>query len=98
MRTNILNMQEKLTWKDLVELDHRLGEIEYSISSILREIDGEKYACANFWWYRVFKPWMSGIVGHSRKDHRILGTSRAYDIAYDYLYDKLPCCRNCNCL
>jgi hypothetical protein len=44
------------------------------------------------------KPLLINLVGFGRRDfHPILGTSAAYDIAYDTLLAAVPPCRNCSC-
>jgi hypothetical protein len=50
--------------------------------------------CANYLWYREFKPEVVRLVGYSRKGHPTLGTSQAYATAYHTLWDLLPDCRH----
>jgi hypothetical protein len=94
---------EKLTWRDLVRLEPRLGELEREARAVRRSPRArDPHFCANDSWYGRrgwigFKPRLLWLVGWEARNPA-LRTCQAYDIAYRYLYDLLPPCRECACL
>ena len=87
-----------LTWNDLAEREPRLVVLLMEIKQV-KDDKSKRSFCANRVWYRDFKPRMIVLVGwDAEKDDPMLRTQEAYDICYDYLYAKLPNCRNCLCL
>jgi hypothetical protein len=52
--------------------------------------------CANDIWYDEIKPVLVKLVGWSARNPA-LRTTEAYDVAYQYLYNLLPDCRDCGC-
>lgn len=43
-------------------------------------------------------PRVLSIVDHWNAWETVMRSSAAYDLAYDYLYDLLPDCRDCTCV
>ena len=92
-----------LTFEGLCELEPRLRALYNEVSAI--KDDGSKpYFCANHTWDEwneetgnSFKGRVAELVGYRRKEHPVLGTSRAYRVAYHTIYDALPDCRSCVC-
>lgn len=99
-----IKMKNKITWKQLTEYEPELIELYEDCKSIKDK--GGKYFCANEVWYGGekdggFRDWLMNLVGwDAQKIHKypILGTSEAYDLAYEKCYDALPDCRNCICM
>jgi hypothetical protein len=93
----IATATKRLTWAAMVELEPMLGELLREVKAI-RAPEGERF-CANEVWYGYnghpgIKPRLCELVGWDAK-HPALRTIQAYDLAYDYLYDRLPDCRDC---
>ena len=87
-----------LTWNDLAEREPRLVVLLMEIKHV-KDDKTKRSFCANRVWYRDFKPRVIKLVGwYAELDDPMLRTVEAYDIGYQYLYDKLPPCRNCMCL
>lgn len=85
-----------ITWKLLVELEPRLGEMLKRAKSVNGE---DKHFCANAVWFDEFKPELCTLVGWDASGFDLrLHTERAYDIAYNKIYDVLPPCKDCLCL
>jgi hypothetical protein len=84
-----------MTFEDLQRIDPRLRELAVDICRVK---DAGPYGfCANYVWGREFKPRMVDLVGWDATDPR-LTSSEAYNVAYAYLYDLLPGCRECGCI
>jgi hypothetical protein len=90
------------TWASLVAAEPRLGHLLREIRAV--RATGDRF-CANRVWYgyanprRGFKARMCALVGWDREHGPSeLRTHRAYDVAYQTLYDALPDCRRCGCL
>lgn len=82
-------------WADFVQREPRL----LLLFNDIREIKDDKTKpsfCANFIWYRDFKPRMIKLAGWGCKDE-VLKTCKSYDMVYEKLYNALPNCRNCLC-
>jgi hypothetical protein len=80
-------------FRELCRIEPRLAELEGEIRAIK---DTGKWFCANEHWLNL-KSRMSLLVGW-RAENPELRTSKAYDIAYDELYQLLPDCRKCRCI
>lgn len=84
-----------VSWSELVRLEPRLKTLLQHAKSY----QGGEGFCANKVWYGgdflALRERMSRLVGWDRKTgYFILGTSEAYDIAYDKLYSALPDCQH----
>ena len=79
----------------------RFLEIEPRLRGLLHEIacivPGGECFCANLVWYEQIKPRLAELVGWDATKKE-LRTSFAYDVATNRLYERMPECRNCNCL
>jgi hypothetical protein len=93
-----LNDSPRPTWTDLVAEEPRLA-------ALLEEARGYRKTakptfCANAVWYgygsrgEPLKDSVSRLVGWERKEHPLLGTEGAYDVAYETIYEALPNCRH----
>ncbi len=61
-------------------------------------VEGRKWrrCCGNRIWYRLMKPRLVWLVGwHAEDKHPVLSSAAAYDVAYEFLYDIMPDCREC---
>src|SRR5215467_6291400 len=92
---------DNLTWERLCELEPRLLALHRRAKAI-KDDERKPWFCANDVWYgrgsnEGLKEELRNLVGWRRKGHPILGSSEAYDVAYDTVYDVLPPCRNCGC-
>ena len=87
----------------------RLLELEPSLADLYAEVQAVQddpalpSFCANRVWYADggFKDRLVHLVGWGRRDlpaDAVLRSRRAYDVAYERLYEVLPSCRNCWCL
>jgi hypothetical protein len=91
-----------ITFKELVELEPRLGELLKQIKA-----EGIVTTYRECWlqrWYGVggdrqgYKQKMMKLVGWTREDRNPkLINSEAYDIAYRTLSEALPACETCRC-
>lgn len=75
------NQKEPLSWEQLVARDSRLAWLEEDCRSYRggRRLD---------YWYARVKPVLVGLVGYTRRRvdvDEVLGSSAAYDVAYDHL-------------
>lgn len=93
----------EITWRLLVKLEPGLNELYKEAKSIKPEPG--KVFCANVVWYaespggRDMKQRLCRLVGWDRRGDGILGTSEAYDVAYDKIYSALPDCQGkCGCI
>lgn len=86
----------KTTWPKLVKAEPRLIELFRQAEAISSEND--PHFCANRVWSEKLKPRLTVLVGDEVKDHPLLGSSQAYDIAYRKVFRVLPGCRDCSCL
>jgi hypothetical protein len=85
------------TFADLAAIEPLLAELAAEARRI--EADSPDF-CANKVWYDRFKPALERLVGYQARRSE-LRTERAYDIAYQAIYDRLPDCRhkpNASCL
>src|SRR5262245_55248317 len=98
MQTTDKTVQDDLTFDDLVELEPELGTLLREVEVVAKLLPPGARFCANACWYgyhghRGIKPRLTELVGWGRpKGHgpKVLGTPRAYSIAYDRLYQALP--------
>jgi len=81
-------------WSELIKAEPRLLAL-YERAKAVRDEETKEFFCANSIWYQQFKPELVELVGDARAGDPILGTSRAYEIAYDMIYRALPDCRAC---
>lgn len=87
----------KVTWAKLVKLEPRLtGLLGMAMTPSFSQ-HGKKVFCANHFWGTSIKPLLVELVGW-HVSTEILGTSEAYDVAYEKIYNALPNCCNCICL
>lgn len=94
-----------LTWDSLVAMEPRLQTLLDEAKSV--RPDGATF-CANAIWYgygghQGFKPRLSKLVGWERcppcsTTVAPLASEKAYDIAYETIYEALPDCRDCGCM
>lgn len=90
-------------FRELAQLEPRLLALEDHVCILRIQARRAARVCANEAWYGRdgrggVREWIIALVGwDSDSPHRELHTSRAYDIAYRYLYGRLPCCRRCGC-
>jgi hypothetical protein len=86
-----------MTWTEIVSIEPRLSELLREVQAV--KDPGGKYFCANDHWYPLggFKSRLSRLVGW-HAENPALRTCEAYDIAYDFLYELLPNCRECRCI
>lgn len=85
---------ETQQWGALIEIEPMLGELQQRARDVKDE--GGSHFCANTVWYSEFKPTLVNLAGFEAK-HRHLRSTRAYELAYDAVYNELPACRNCIC-
>jgi hypothetical protein len=83
-----------MTFKEITKMEPRLRQL-YNEARQVNATD--EYFCANDTWYRRFKPRLMRLVGWYAENPE-LRTCKAYDVAYDTIYDQLPGCRNCACI
>jgi hypothetical protein len=68
-----------------------LAKYEPNLADLLEDARNRSYQ-KHTWsefneiWYKEFKPTMCSLVGMDREDNPKLGTSEAYDTAYNVLY------------
>jgi len=90
------------TWKQLIKAEPELANL-LEEAQMIRTEPGRVF-CANACWYGHggwdgFKPRLEDLVGWSMKGHPLLGTSQAWDVAYERIYAALPDCRgDCWCI
>ena len=94
-------------WLLLLRLEPRLKAV-FEIAKLVVDDESKNWFCANSVWYGYgqerprngLKQQMSRLVGWNSEngDDPILGSSEAYDIATNKIYEELPSCRNCACL
>lgn len=86
----------------LTLLEPRLLDLYGEAAAIVDDKSKPSF-CANTVFYgyhglRGFKRRICALVGwDAESNHPGLVNSKAYDIAYDTIYEALPYCRNCNC-
>lgn len=97
---------ENPAWTALTRKEPRLRELLGRARSV--QDDGEDVFCANHRWYGCgefrtcpvckggLKLVLSTLVGRNA-DNIELEDSKAYDLAYETIYQALPDCRGCNC-
>ena len=85
-----------ITWSDLVTLEPRLAILQREMKAIAQESmkNGESLDVLALWYggddaTPGVKEKLSRLVGYDRKDHPVLGTETAYDVAYEKLFDEL---------
>lgn len=83
-------------WHQLIAAEPRLIYL-FDKARRVQDDHATKSFCANRVWYESIKPTVCELVGDARKGHALLGTSDAYDVAYEVIYNVLPDCRNCLC-
>ena len=86
----------KTTWPKLVKAEPRLIELFRQAEAISSEND--PHFCANKVWIKKLKPRLAGLVGGEVKDHPMLGSIQAYDIASRMVFRVLPGCQDCSCM
>src|SRR5262245_30960613 len=95
------SLPQDLTFADLVRLEPRLGQL-LDRARAYHAKAGPKF-CANAVWYGYFgrrglRSQLQQLVGWEADQEGVLGTSRAYDVAYRTLYQALPDCgQECVC-
>jgi hypothetical protein len=87
-----------VTFDELCEREPALRRLYDEARAERRQRRSQHY-CANRVWYGRLKPQLLRLVGWERPDRDpVLGSSDAYDIAYDEIYQALPDCQDCSCL
>jgi len=82
-----------LSWAMLAALEPKFAEL-FTAAPLADAGRRDEYFCGQHYWHNKLKPQMLPLVGPSRPDfHPVLGTSAAYDLAYDTLQGALPPCR-----
>jgi hypothetical protein len=96
-RLRFYDLGRRPSWSELCRLEPRLRTLAAEIRAVRDDPDSTHY-CANADWYARggFKDRLCELVGWS-VDHPVLGSTEAYDAAYEKLYDLLPDCRDCGC-
>jgi hypothetical protein len=87
-------------WHQLISYEPRLVELFLRAVAEVPAVRSDENAryCANNAWYMTLKPDLCELVGYSRRPDLLLGTSKAYDVAYEVIYNILPPCKGCWCL
>lgn len=81
-----------LTWEALTEREPELIALRREIEAVK---DNAPQFCANKLWYGRFKQQMMKLVGDlASRDDAVIGSSEAYDLAYQTLFHILPQCRH----
>jgi hypothetical protein len=93
----------KMTWNELIKLEPRLLALAKEAAAYKKNAQGKEYVCANDRWYgngqwrdKGIKERLVLLVGWLAERPE-LKTMEAYDVAYEYIYNLLPTCRNCAC-
>jgi hypothetical protein len=93
--------KRKLTMKELTRLEPRLALLLAEARRWRRSRDPHFCANAVFYGYDGHQPGLKerllDLVGWESGRTGLLGSSTAYDVAYDAVYNVLPACRNCGC-
>lgn len=84
-----------MTWSEIVKIAPELEEL-LTFAGWVSDPGGPHF-CANRIWYGLFKPRLLEMVGWESKIE-MLGTTEAYDLAYEKIYAALPHCRDCGCM
>jgi hypothetical protein len=103
-RTEKEKQERKIpTWGELVKIEPRLLALATEASAYKKDSPGKEYVCANDRWYgygewkdRGIKARLLYLVGWDAWNPA-LRSMEAYDLAYSYIYNLLPDCRNCAC-
>jgi hypothetical protein len=82
-----------MTWAEIKRIEPHLDAL-FKEARAVKDDRRKPAFCGNRVWYDLFKPRLLDLVGWDAPDARIR-TMRAYDVAYDKIYDALPGCRNC---
>ena len=72
---------------------NELFQLESEIKRHAKENKSTRNYCANYFWYRLYKPEVRYMVGWNARNPA-LKSEAAYDVVYKYLYDLLPDCRH----
>jgi hypothetical protein len=82
-----------MTFAQMKKLEPKLTELETLVKSFDRQ------SCTISFWYREIKPPLLHIIGWGRGDNPDdpLATSKAYNLAYGYLFALLPDCNPTSC-
>ena len=87
---------QPLTWTELVRREPKLQKLLAEIRRI-RPKPGRPF-CANRHWFELYDWRLDKLVGwHTNHPDPEMRTSRAYDTAFEVLYEALPDCRDCGC-
>lgn len=93
--TFIWNDQKEAEWRELAELEPQLQKL-YEEAKSYEDKSPDSYSYVNGIFYDKIRPKVVKLVGWSQKDKAVnpqLTTSRAYDIAYEKIYNALPNCK-----
>lgn len=90
-------------WAELCSYEPRLLDYLRACQAVRDDGLSESF-CANEVWYGYhdyrdhgLKAVVEELVGWERAGHPVLGTEKAYDVAYEVGYCVLPPCRDCAC-
>jgi hypothetical protein len=76
-------------WKQLVKAEPRLQDL-FNAARGIKDDGTRKYPVDHpKVWYLEFKPTVVELVGSARKGDPVLGTSRAYDVAYQMILNEV---------
>ena len=94
-------MRSVLALDELFRLEPRLRDLENEVDAI-RDDGRAPFFCSNFLWLPV-NTRLRGFVGVARTpkpgdaDMIELYDSRAYELVFEHLSQRLPPCRDCGC-
>lgn len=91
-----------VTWDALVAAEPRLEQL-LARARATRDDGSAPSFCANDVWYGHaghpgLKPVLARLVGWNAVGGDLIRSEKAYDVAYETVYDALPDCRACWCL
>lgn len=86
-----------LTWE---QLSKGVPELEILYRMALYADDSSPRFCANAFWQRNLKPLVDQLVGWETPNNTpdYARTRKAYELAHDTIYGKLPPCKDCICM
>src|SRR3954467_14796764 len=86
-----------LSFNRLTLHEPRLVPLKSEIVGLAASVSNDDKFCANYHWYKTFKPKLLKLVGYDRTDlgeGHILRSSQAYSAALHHLYNLLPDCNH----
>lgn len=89
--------KSEISFNRLTLLEPRLSVLKQEIVSLASRTPNDAEFCANYHWYKTFKPKLLKLVGYDRTDYgegHFLRSSQAYSAALHHLYNLLPDCNH----